>query len=109
MTGMLCKAPVFFVCLFLEEGLPFGCAGYGFCKPGATLCSMRHGTWRARAVSDDVLVFAAVLGVPICVGIILSYVESANRGCLRCCLGLFSRLVVDNSGIRGVAGFRYCS
>ena len=43
---------------------------------------MMHGACRAWAVNDDLLAFGPVLGVPICAEIILSYVESANRGCL---------------------------
>ena len=59
---------------------------------------MVHGGRCAWAVGNQMLAFGTILGVPVCVEIVLSYVQPPNCGCLFGGLDLRGWLVVDGVG-----------
>jgi len=90
------EMPVFFVGEFVESCTSYGSVSDGFCDAVAALRRVAHSGWCVRAVSHDVLAFGTMLRVPVCVEIILTYVESADgRGLTRRC-NSFNRLMFDS-------------
>ena len=69
---MFCKVSVFFLREFAESRLDIRCASDGLCEAGAAWTMMY---WH---LDNDVLAFGAILNVPVCVQIMLSYIESAD-------------------------------
>ena len=87
--------PIFFGGEFVESCTSCGSAGDGFSDAVAALGRVAHSSWCIRAVYHDVLAFGTVLCVPVCVEVVLTYVESADgRGLVRR-FDSFDRLMLD--------------
>ena len=85
----------FFVGELVEPCTSCGSAGDGFSDAVAALGRVVQSSWCIPAMYDDVLAFGTVLCVPVCVEVVLTYVESADgRGFVRR-FDSFGRLMLD--------------
>ena len=89
------EMPVFFVGEFVESCTSCGSVSDGFCDAVAALCRVAHSGWCVRAVYHDVLALGTMLCVPVCIQVVLTNVQSANRRSLGRCCNSFDGLVFD--------------
>ena len=87
---------VFFVGEFVEPCTSSGSASNGFSDAVAALGRVALGSWCIRAMYHDVLAFGTMLCVPMCVEVVLAYVQSTDGRGLVCCFNSLDRLVLNS-------------